>query len=73
MESASIFNDPDYMMTETEAAELANLSVKTLRNWRLKGGGPTYAKLGSLVRYRRRDLASWVDRNLTQSTSQERC
>jgi hypothetical protein len=65
-----IFNDPDYLMTEGQTAELTNVAVKTLRNWRVRGDGPKFAKLGALVRYRRRDVVAWVEQRLLGSTSE---
>jgi predicted DNA-binding transcriptional regulator AlpA len=63
------FNDPDYLMTEGQTSEFTNIAVKTLRNWRLAGTGPKFAKLGMLVRYRRRDVLDWVERHLASSTT----
>lgn len=38
-------------LTEKELAELLNICVQTLRNWRFQGCGPEYAKFGASVRY----------------------
>lgn len=67
--SLSIPTDLDALMGETQAAELACVSVRTLQTWRLKGGGPRFAKLGRVVRYRRRDIIEWVEGHLANSTS----
>lgn len=40
-----------YMLDDVELAELIGSSPKTARNWRAKGEGPAYVKLGRLVRY----------------------
>lgn len=37
------------------------VSPRTLQRWRLEGVGPTYVKLGRLVRYREADLVSVVE------------
>ncbi|MCB1464560.1 MAG: helix-turn-helix domain-containing protein [Nitratireductor sp.] len=58
------------LLTENEAGDYLNVSVRTLQSWRLRGGGPAYAKLGKAVRYRQGDLDAWVEANLTRSTSQ---
>jgi excisionase family DNA binding protein len=47
-------------LTEREASKRLNVSVATLRRWRLEKRGPTFAKVGSLVRYRPEDVDSWV-------------
>lgn len=52
-------------LTPTEAAELINVTPKTLANWRYQGIGPAYRKLGrgrgGLVRYPRRSIEQWLD------------
>ena len=44
-------------------------TVRALQNWRLRGGGPRYVKVGSRsVRYRQSDLLKWIeDRTVTTS------
>ena len=68
-ENESMAIDPETLMTERQTAELLNASVRTLQTWRLKGGGPKFAKLGSSVRYRRRDVVEFVEQHLARSTS----
>ncbi len=48
------------LMTEDEVAKRLNVSVASLRRWRLLGKGPVFIKVGSLVRYRAEDLDSWL-------------
>ncbi len=60
----------DALLTEVQAADLLNLSVRTLQAWRLRGGGPCFVRLGRAVRYRRQDLTSWLDANTLAHTSQ---
>jgi excisionase family DNA binding protein len=47
-------------LTEQEVSKRLNVSVATLRRWRLEKRGPMFVKVGSLVRYRPEDLDSWV-------------
>ena len=47
-------------LTEREVSKRLNVSIATLRRWRLEKRGPTFVKVGSLVRYRPEDLDSWV-------------
>lgn len=47
------------------------LSVRTLEAWRVQGYGPTYVKLGKLVRYKQSSLDDWVESQARQNTSQE--
>lgn len=46
-------------LTESEVAERTQISLGTLRRWRLENRGPLYHKFGSLVRYAEDDLANW--------------
>jgi hypothetical protein len=57
------------LLTEKQAAAYLNMVVKTLQNWRWRGDGPPFVKLGDLVRYRRRDLDELILANLRTSTS----
>ena len=52
---------PVVLLTEKQAARLLSMSHRTLQAWRRTGGGPTYMKLGRAVRYRQRDLVTWID------------
>ena len=45
------------------------VSSRTLQRWRLEGVGPTYVKLGRLVRYRQADLDTFLDERACSSTS----
>ena len=47
-------------LNEQEVSKRLNISVATLRRWRLEKRGPMFVKVGSLVRYRPEDLDSWV-------------
>jgi predicted DNA-binding transcriptional regulator AlpA len=46
-------------LTESEVAERTQISLATLRRWRLENRGPKYRKFGSLVRYAEDELANW--------------
>jgi hypothetical protein len=48
------------LMTEHEVSKRLNVSVASLRRWRLLGRGPAFLKIGSLVRYRPEDLDRWL-------------
>ena len=45
----SIINKPS--LTENQLAERWGLSIKTLQDWRRKGTGVAYLKLGKAIRY----------------------
>lgn len=57
---------PADLLDENEAAASLSVAVQTMRNWRWKGEGPRYVKVGArLVRYRRGDLAAFVEAGCT--------
>jgi predicted DNA-binding transcriptional regulator AlpA len=58
------------LLDQKVAAHLLSLSVRTLERHRVAGTGPRFVRLGRLVRYRQRDVADWVEKNLRASTSE---
>ena len=61
----------DSMIDEKRAAEFLGYSVRALQNWRVRGGGPDFAKISARsIRYRRRDLIKWVEARIVSNTSQ---
>lgn len=48
------------LLNEHEAAEYLNVSVATMRRWRLLRQGPVFRKLGACVRYRPEDIEAFV-------------
>ena len=62
----------DSMLDTTEAARYTGLKKSTLDQWRSRGEGPKFVKLGRAVRYRRADLDEWIDSRVQQSTKREK-
>jgi predicted DNA-binding transcriptional regulator AlpA len=59
---AQAFTTQPQLLNEVEAGQFLSLSHRTLQNWRVKGGGPKYLKIGlKTVRYRLTDLQSWLE------------
>jgi predicted DNA-binding transcriptional regulator AlpA len=46
---------------EKRAANITGLAIQTLRNYRFKGVGPPYYKLGRSVRYRLSDILTYME------------
>ena len=68
---SNISYESESLLTEVQAARLLNFSVKALQAWRCRGGGPVFIKLSArAVRYRRSDLAAWVESHLRRSTTE---
>jgi hypothetical protein len=51
------------LFDENQTARMLGCSIAALRKWRLLGKGPTYCKIGRLVRYAEADLAEYLDAN----------
>lgn len=49
-------------LNERQGASYLGMSVHTLRQWRFRGVGPEYLKLGTAVRYRKADLDNFMER-----------
>jgi predicted DNA-binding transcriptional regulator AlpA len=56
----STHNGIDNLLNEHDVARITGLSVASVRRWRLLRQGPRYLKIGSAVRYRVEDIASWL-------------
>jgi len=56
------------LLDANRAAEILNMSPKTLANWRSLSRGPKFVKNGRLVRYTQADLDEYVRQNIHQST-----
>lgn len=60
------------LLDEEQAADYLGLSPRTLQNFRVRGGGPDYVKLGArAVRYRLSDLDEFIEDRVRSNTSQD--
>ena len=57
------------LLTEREVASYFRLSVRTLQNWRVTGGGPEFIKLGARVLYSRERITAFLEDCQRVSTS----
>jgi hypothetical protein len=62
--------NPDELLDSHEIAELLKLSDRTLERHRAAGTGPAYIAVGGVIRYLRRDVLAFVERNRRFSTSE---
>ena len=67
--TAEMLNARATTVTPEEAAERLGVQPSTLANWRWRGGGPSYVKVGGRVRYRLQALAEYLDGQARTSTS----
>ncbi|MDG2531031.1 helix-turn-helix domain-containing protein [Caulobacter endophyticus] len=58
------------LLTTAQAAEFLSMSQRTLEDWRLRGGGPRFRKLGRSVRYAPVDLQDFLDRAVYSNTGE---
>jgi hypothetical protein len=66
--ASDVLAEPEYGDEHTIAGML-DVSVKTVRNWRITGNGPPFAKFGSAVRYRIAAAREWAIAHERRSTS----
>ncbi|MDO3167207.1 helix-turn-helix domain-containing protein [Mycobacteroides abscessus subsp. abscessus] len=51
-----------------ELAAHLGVPVRTLAEWRYRGGGPRFVKVGRHVRYRHEDVDAWMAAHTRQRT-----
>lgn len=61
---------PEALLTPEQAAQVLGLSVKTLATWRSTGRQALpFIRCGGRVRYRRSDVAAWLEGQARTSTA----
>jgi predicted DNA-binding transcriptional regulator AlpA len=59
----------DEFLDTSDAAEVLGISPRTMEDWRWRGGGPPFYKLGQrMVRYRRQDILAFALKSQRQNT-----
>jgi predicted DNA-binding transcriptional regulator AlpA len=57
-------------MTEQQAAAFISYTARFLQARRAKGTGPKFVRISSRsIRYRRKDLVTWIEQRIRTSTS----
>ena len=57
-------------LTETQLAELLQVSKRSIQRWRVEGCGPRFRCHGSCIRYALSDVLSWSEEHSATSTSE---
>ena len=57
---------PAALINEKDAAAFLAMSVHYLRQARVKGRGPAYARFGRSIRYRPADLDAWLSTHMVR-------
>lgn len=58
-------------LTTAQTADVLRVHILTLARWRMNGTGPTYHKIGHLVRYSRADLDLYLSGTSRRCTANE--
>ncbi|GAB2721744.1 MULTISPECIES: AlpA family transcriptional regulator [unclassified Arthrobacter] len=58
------------LLTPAELAAKLHKTAPALAQWRYRGMGPKFVKLGSGVRYRASDVEAWLDAQTRSQTGQ---
>ena len=58
------------LYTENQVAEILSASIHKIRRDRRLGIGPTYIKIGGMVRYCPDEIEKYLSKNRCQSTSE---
>jgi predicted DNA-binding transcriptional regulator AlpA len=58
----------ELLLTTSELAQVFRLAPATLKDWRCRRGmGPRFIKVGRAVRYRMRDVETWLKKQTARS------
>lgn len=49
------------MMKAEELAEALGVPIRTIYQWRSRGGGPVGYRVGRFIRYRAEDVDAWLE------------
>ena len=55
------------LVTTKKVAEILNMSPRTLENWRGKGRGPTYRRIGGRILYSMADIQKFIDQEIIET------
>ncbi|MFO1076449.1 MAG: helix-turn-helix domain-containing protein [Planctomycetota bacterium] len=64
-------NEPLAWLTTKQAAALLALHPDTLRRYRREGGGPPFARIGRVIRYKAAVLDAWMQQRTATSLADE--
>jgi excisionase family DNA binding protein len=48
--------------TPAELAERLKIKTRTLQDWRSSGQGPSFIRVGRVIRYRKSDVEDWLNK-----------
>lgn len=59
------------LLSTQEAAGYLRVNPRTVANWRYRGYGPRFVRIGHLAFYRQKELDEWLEQNIHARTSDE--
>lgn len=59
---------PPRLLSAQEVAEYLGVPITTIYTWRHRSQGPPGLRVGRHLRYRRRDVEAWIERQLDNPT-----
>ena len=57
------------LMTPKQLADVLDVEVNTLANWRVLGRGPAFIRMGTTIRYDERDVQLFINQSRRRSTA----
>ncbi len=61
----------DSLVRQEDAAIMLGVTPRCMENWRHRGEGPNFVRIsGRCIRYRKSDLALWIEARVKSSTSE---
>lgn len=61
MDEGEATADLQELLDVQDVSAITKIPVRTLRLWRHEGRGPRAFRIGKHLRYRRQDVAAWID------------
>ena len=61
----------DFLINEKAVAKWLAVGLSTVQQWRLKGQGPRFIKIGKSVRYRQSDVLAYIREQESFSSTSE--
>ncbi|MBV9501044.1 MAG: helix-turn-helix domain-containing protein [Acidobacteriaceae bacterium] len=59
-------------LTTAEAAKMLGIAEATLNEWRVRGQGPAYTKMGRLVRYPEHEVQRYIRERTIETSHRKR-
>jgi predicted site-specific integrase-resolvase len=59
-------NPAEELRTPLELAERLKIQPRTLQEWRSIGKGPSFLRVGRVIRYRESDIEKWLNQQVEQ-------